>query len=95
MTIEWLRDLIIVIFGIAATLAVVIMLILAFMLYGRVKPVLRSAEKTAKTVERITNSVEEAVAGPLAQVISFVRGIAKAVGMVRDFTDREGKRNER
>jgi hypothetical protein len=89
MTIEWFRDLIIVIFGVGATIAIILMVILAFMFYNRLKPIIESVRKTTKSVERVTTSVEEAVVKPLAQVISFVQGIRSALGLVKRFTGKE------
>jgi hypothetical protein len=89
MSIENLRDLIIVIFGISATLVALVMAILAFILYARISPVIKSIERTSGTVERIVSSMEEAVAGPIAQVIGFIQGIKNALGLVKKFTKRE------
>lgn len=89
MTIEWLRDLIIIIFGITGTLAAIILIILAFMVYTRIKPILKSINNTTKTVERIISSIEEAVAKPIAQIASFFQGIRKALGFIKRFTGQE------
>jgi hypothetical protein len=89
MSIENLRDLIIVIYGVTATVGTIIIVILALVLYSRLKPILDSIRKTTATIARITSSVEEAVAKPLAQVISFVQGIRNALGLVKRFTGRE------
>ncbi len=89
MGIEWFRDLIIVIFGIAATLAVVFMVILAFMLYIRLKPILDSVKKSTNTVERIISSVEEVVVKPITGVASFFQGIRKALGFMKRFNGEE------
>ena len=89
MDIAWFRDLIIVIFGIGATAAVVIMVVLAFILYFRIKPILDSIKAITKTIERVTTSVEEEVAKPIAQMVAFVQGIRNAMGMVKRFTKRE------
>jgi hypothetical protein len=59
------------------------MAVLAFLLYFRVKPLLDSMKKTAGTVAKITDSVENEMAGPLAQIVSFVQGCRQAVGLVR------------
>jgi hypothetical protein len=89
MSIESFRDLVIVIFGIGATVAVTLLVVLAFMLYYRLKPILASIRKTTETVERVSSSFEQAVAKPLAQIISFVQGIRNAMGLVRKFTGKE------
>jgi hypothetical protein len=89
MSIEWFRDLIIVIFGIGATLAIILLVVLAFILYARLKPIIESVQKTTKSVEKVATSVEEVVAKPLAQVVSFVQGIRNALGLVKRFTGKE------
>lgn len=89
MSIEWFRDLIIIIFGIGATVAVVILVVLAFMFYFRLKPLLDSMKKTAGTVAKITSTVETEMAGPMAQIISFVQGIRQAIGLFNRFFRKE------
>lgn len=86
MSIENLRDLIIVIWGIVGIIAVSAIVVLAFMFYSKVKPILNSVKKTTDTVARITASVEEAVIKPIAQIMSFMQGIRSALNMVKKFT---------
>ena len=89
MTIEWFRDLVIVIFGIGATLAIITMAVLACMFYMRLKPIIESVQKTTKSVERVTSSIEEVVVKPIAIITSFIQGIRSALGMVKKFTGKE------
>ena len=98
MAIEWFRDLVIVIFGIGATVAAIALAVLiialtvfAFMFYKRLKPIMASIKKTTETVERITSDVEEAVAKPVTQIIAFVQGIRNALGLVKKFTGKKEK----
>ena len=86
MEIEWFRDLVICIFGIGAIVAIIVLMVMAFIIFFRIKPVLDSVKATAKTVENITYCVETEVAGPLSKVIAFVQGIQQAVGLVNRFT---------
>ena len=95
MSIEWLRDLVVCIFGIGATLVIICVGVLAFVFYFRVKPILDSVKKATKTVENITTSVEEEVVKPIVQVAAFVQGMRQAVGTVSRFTRRqEGGRDD-
>lgn len=89
MSIEWFSDLVICIFGLAVTVAVIFLAVLAFLFYRRLRPVLDSLKATTKTVENLSSCVEVEVAGPLAQVAAFVQGIRQAVGLVRGFTKRK------
>ncbi len=89
MDIEWFRDLVICIFGLLATVGVIILVVLAFMFYFRLKPLLDSMKKTAGTVAKITSAVETELAGPMAQIISFVQGCRQAIGLFNRFFRRE------
>lgn len=85
MGIEWFRDLVICIFGLGGTVALIILVVLAIILYCRIRPLFDSIKRTARTVENITTAVETEVAGPLAQIASFVQGIRQALGLFSRF----------
>lgn len=85
VSIESIRDVVLIIFGLSATVAVIIMVVLAFLFFFRLKPLVDSMKKTAGTVAKITSTVENEMAGPLAQVVSFVQGCRQAVGLVKGF----------
>jgi hypothetical protein len=83
VSIEWFRDLVIIIFGLSATAAFIILVVLAFLFYFRLKPLLDSMKKTAGTVAKITSTVETEMAGPMVQIMSFVQGIRQAIGLFK------------
>ncbi len=89
MSIEWFRDLAVCILGLGATVAIIFIGILAFLLYRKLSPILDSAKKTVKTVENLSSCVEEEVAKPLSQVVAFVQGITQAVNLVGRFSKRK------
>lgn len=89
MSIEWLRDLAIVIFGIASTIVVIMLAILAYKLYKKVLPVLDSVKSTAKTAEDISSCVRDTIATPLALFASFSQGLAQALKLFGRFTGRK------
>ena len=82
MSIEWFRDLVIIIWGIGSTVVIVIIGVLAIMLYRRMRPALDSLKTTTKTVENITSVVGEEVVGPLSKVIAFVQGVRQATNLI-------------
>ena len=92
MSIEWLRDLVICIFGLGAMLAIICIAVIVFILYFRVKPIINSIKTTTKTVENISTSVEEEVVKPLVQVAAFVQGLRQVVG--RFSRRQEGDKHE-
>ena len=85
MTIAWFRDLVICIWGLGATLAVLVILALVILVYIKVRPILNSVKTVTKTVENISTTVEQEMVGPLAQVVAFVQGFRKAVSTVSQF----------
>jgi uncharacterized protein YoxC len=89
VSIEWFRDLVLCIFGLSATVAFIIIVVLAFLFYFRLKPLLDSMKKTAGTVAKITDTVENEMTGPLAQIASFVQGCRQAIGLFNRFFRRE------
>jgi hypothetical protein len=91
VSIEWFRDLVVCIFGLGATVVVIFLAVLAFLLYRRLRPVLDSVKATTKTVENLSSCVEVEVARPLAQVAAFIQGIRQAVDLVGRFTKKKGE----
>jgi hypothetical protein len=89
VSIDWFRDLVICIFGLGATVVVIFLAVLAFLLFLRIRPILDSVKKTTKTVENISSCVEEEVVKPLAQVAAFIQGIRQAVSLVGRFTKKK------
>jgi len=89
VSIESFRDVVLCIFGLSATVAVIIIVVLAFLFYFRLKPLLDSMKRTAGTVAKITSTVETEMAGPLTQIISFVHGCRQAIGLFNRFFRRE------
>ena len=89
MSIASFRDLVLCIFGLGATVGVIILVVLAFLLYFRIKPILDSIKATTRTIENISTSVEDEVARPIAQAVAFIQGIRQAIGLVSRFTKKE------
>jgi uncharacterized protein YoxC len=88
MNVEWFRDLVLCIFGLGVTVAIIFIGILVLLFYLKFSPILDSLRTTTKTVENLSSCVEEEVARPLAQVVAFVQGINQAINLVSRFTKR-------
>ena len=87
---EWFRDLVIIIFGLVGTVALVIQTLLRLQTYKRVKEVLDSVKTTTHTVEEITKTVDAELAGPLGQVVSVLRGVREGLGFFSSFRRKKG-----
>jgi hypothetical protein len=89
VSIDWFRDLVICIFGLGATVVVIFLAVLAFLIFLSIRTIIDSVKKTTKTVENISSCVEEEVVKPLAQVAAFIQGIRQAVSLVGRFTKKK------
>ena len=86
MSIEWLRDLAVCIFSLGATVVIIFIGVLAFLLYRKLRPILDSLKATTRTMQDISSCVEEEVTRPLVQVAAFVQGIRQVIGVVSRFS---------
>ncbi len=95
VSIEWWRDLSLCVLGFGGTAAVLVLVVLAFKFYFRALPVLDSMKKTARTVAKVSTVVETELAGPLAQIVSFVQGCRQAVGLFNRLFRKDEEEDER
>lgn len=89
MTIEWFRDLVIIILGLAAAISVLVIAVVAYLYYLRVKPVLESSRQIVKSAENITKQVESDIVGPLATMVTVVRCIRQAVNFAKQLKNKK------
>ena len=89
MTIEWFRDLVIVVFGIAATVLAIILAVVAILLYKKAKPILKSARNTARTASDISDIVREMVAPPLSRMAAVLQGLSQVFRTFSRFTKKK------
>lgn len=94
MSMEQFRDLALLVFGLGATVAVIVIAVLLLLLYIRLSPILDSIRANARTVQRISSCVEEEIARPLAQLAALVQGIRQAASLVNRFTRSKGGSHE-
>ena len=94
MSIDWLRDLIIVIFGLVATGVLIFLAVLLYAVYRRIRPILDSVKTTSKTIEEISSYAGDEVAKPLMQVVAFIQGIRQGINVIsKFFKKKKGGRN--
>jgi len=86
VSIDWFRDLAICILGFGATVVIIFIGILAFLLYRKLRPILDSIKAVTKTVEDISSTVEEEVSRPLAQLAAFIQGVRQALSLFSRFS---------
>ncbi len=95
MDLAWWRDLVIVIFGLVGTIALVITMIVAILLYKRILKALDSVDMVAARTSDLIDYAEEEVIQPVAQVGGLIQGVIKGIGFVSKlFNKKEAKSDE-
>ncbi len=82
MSIDWFRDLVISIFGLVATGALIFIAVLSYSLYRRTRPILDSIKTTSAAIEGISSYVRDEVARPLVEVAAIVQGVSRGIEAV-------------
>jgi len=82
MDIAWFRDLVICVWGVVATLLLILVAVVISLVYRKVKVVLNYISMTSATVQRISSTVEDEITKPVAQVVAFIHGIRQGVSFI-------------
>ncbi|MFC1928942.1 hypothetical protein ACFLXK_05020 [Chloroflexota bacterium] len=91
MSIDWFRDLVISIFGIVATVVSIFVAILSYSLYRKIGPILKSINKSAANIQKLSSYAGNEVAQPLIQVAAMIQGVRRGIGAVsKIFKNKKG-----
>ncbi len=96
MSLADLRDLFIVIFAIIGIGATILLAILSFVVFRRIRSILDSGREAVGNVRKISSLVSDSIAKPLIGVAGFLQGMRHALEFISRFSRRkEGKSSER
>ncbi len=91
MDISWWRDLAIVVWAGIATVGLVFVCIIVFLLYRRLVPLMKSADTVLESADTVVNKVgdvvdytKQEVISPVVQLGSAVQGIAQGITLIVD-----------
>jgi len=76
MGIETWRDVVIIVSGLAVTLAAIVVAVVVYLLYHRASRILKSATTVATKVEALTVTATDEIGKPLIRAAGIVQGIA-------------------
>jgi len=96
MDIGWFRDFVICIWGLVATVVVIFVAVISYLLYRRTRAVLNSMEAVSNRAASVLESVEavsttvrevaahvgETMTDPVLQVIALVRGVRQGIDAI-------------
>jgi hypothetical protein len=82
MSIEWFRDLIIVIYGFLGIIVLILVVILAILIYKKTRTVLNSIQRTTDDVKQVVDTIKKEFVDPLVQAMAIVQGIKQGLNMI-------------
>ncbi len=91
MTIEWLRDLIIVIYGVVGIVFLVIVVFMAVALFRRAKTILDSLTVTSANIQEISTVARDQIVRPILQVGAIMQGISKWIEIISAYFKKRKK----
>ena len=91
MTIEWFRDLTIIICGLVGAVFLVVIGIMALSLFKRLKVVLDSLQVTSSNIQEISSVAREQMVRPMMQVGSVFQSITKWIEMLSGYFKKSKK----
>ena len=95
MEISWWRDLAIIIWGLIATVAAIIITVITIILYKRMNKLLDSADSIAVRTNDLIDYAEEEVIHPAMQFGTLIQGVLQGVNLFSDlFKKKEAKKDE-
>jgi hypothetical protein len=78
------RDLVIVIWGIVASLGLIFICVLAFLFYRRISALLESGEAVAAKVADILDYADKEVIRPIIQFGAMIKGVLQGVELFKN-----------
>ena len=82
MSIEWFRDLIIVIYGFLGIIVLIFIVILAVLIYKKTRTVLNSIQATTNEVKQIVDTIKTEFVDPVVQAMAVVQGIKQGISTI-------------
>ena len=90
MSLAELRDLFIVIFSLVGIGATILLSILLFLAFRKIRSILDSVRQTLGNVRNVRSMVSDNIVKPLVSISSFLQGLRQAL----EFISRASKREE-
>jgi hypothetical protein len=82
MNIAWLRDLTIVIWGLISMVVTIMLGVIAFAIFRRLKTILGSAEVASANIAELSVLARES-AGPILRITGIIQVVAKTMEAIR------------
>ena len=91
VSIEWFRDLTIIIFVLVAMGVLIFITVLCYGLYRRMRAALESIKITTTAMAKVSTYVKDNVAGPLIEVAAFIEGVRQGIRLINKLVRKGGR----
>jgi hypothetical protein len=91
VTIEWFRDLVIIIYGLVGAVFLVYIGIMALSLFRRLEFIMDSLKVTSSNIQEISTVAREQMVKPIMQVGSVFQGITRWIEMISGYFKKSKK----
>ncbi|HJX04086.1 MAG TPA: hypothetical protein VJ488_05965 [Dehalococcoidia bacterium] len=91
MSIEWLRDLVICIYGIVGVIVLIFISVICFMLYRKAQNVMNSVKSTTENVNNVIATVKEEFISPVLEITAMFQGIKQIAALISGIFKKSGK----
>ena len=81
MDMSWWRDLVIVVWGLIATIAVTFLCVIVYLFYRRTMSILRSADSLVAKMNEVVDYTGDKILKPAMQFGSVVQGLVQGIGL--------------
>lgn len=91
MSIEWFRDLVIIIFSLVTIVVLIFVAVLSYSVYRRLKSILDSQKATSRKIQEIAAYVGDEVVKPVIEAAALIQGVHKGIDTITElFRKRKG-----
>ncbi len=94
MTLDWFRDLAIVIFATIGIIASILSIVIGVVFYRRVRPILDSVKVIVANARSTSTFVSDTVVKPIITASSWVQGIRHAIAVLSKLSEKKGEKGE-
>ena len=92
--IEWVRDLVIIIFGVVAIAVLIFCTILFYRAYREARSLMHSWKTTSENIRNISSCVGNGIINPFFQVFAIIPGVCRGIDSVIKFFKKEGEKQQ-
>jgi uncharacterized protein YoxC len=82
MSIEWFRDLIIVIYGFFGIIVLIFLVVLAILIYQKTRTVLNAIQSTTDDIKKVVSTIKEEFVDPLVQLMAIIQGVKQGINVI-------------